>query len=101
MKTDRTIALRIILTTFSVVAIAFIFYNSSFSADESSEQSGFFLGLLNGIFKSLGIGTELTDFFIRKSAHFLEYFILGLLLGSAAYNYVLRIKEGQLVSFLF
>ena len=98
MKTDRTIALRMILTTFSIVAIAFIFYNSSFSADESSLQSGLVLSFINGILKSFGIGAEASELFIRKTAHFVEYFVLGLLLSSAAYNYVLRISRTLMIA---
>ena len=58
-----------------------IFYLSSQSADESSEQSGF---LLNLIMKIFGSGF-FTQFIIRKLAHFCEFTLLCFLFNCSFY----------------
>ena len=93
MKSKRNILLRLILTALSAAAVIFIFYNSSVDADASSEQSGFVLKWLSGLLNSLGFKVELTEHFVRKTAHFIEYFVLGGLLSGAAYSYVLSRKR--------
>lgn len=61
--------------------IIFIFSNSLTPAVISSENSGFALRIARTCFDSLGISAPwLTDHVIRKSAHFAEYTLLGLLL---------------------
>ena len=63
----------------SVVCMGVIFYLSSRTADQSSRESGAVLAWLTRL---LGDGW-LTDFLVRKSAHFLEYTGLCLLLSFA------------------
>lgn len=63
----------------SVVCMGVIFYLSSRTADQSSRESGAVLAWLTRL---LGDG-RLTDFLVRKSAHFLEYTGLYLLLSFA------------------
>ena len=54
---------------------------SSFNSTASSSQSGFIVNILNNI---LNINnTEILSLIIRKSAHFTEYFILGMLVYNA------------------
>ena len=62
--------------------MAVIFYFSSRTADNSAKQSG---GILEFLIKLFG-DNFFTDFIVRKSAHFLEFTGLCLLL-SAAYYY--------------
>ena len=88
MKRRRLTVLRIVLTVLSAAALVFIFYNSSLDAVESSEQSGTMLGGINAFLRSLGIPIELSDHFIRKTAHFVEYFVLGGLFSLTAFAYV-------------
>ena len=59
------------------LCVAFIFYNSSLPAIESSEVSE---GLTYKIYEFLNLDIEFYYFhiFIRKLAHFIEYFGLGL-----------------------
>lgn len=64
----------------SVVCMGVIFYLSSRTADQSSRESGAVLAWLTRL---LGDG-RLTDFLVRKSAHFLEYTGLCLLLSLPA-----------------
>lgn len=54
-----------------------IFIMSSFNSTESSNQSGFIVNIISGIFNINNI--ELLSLIIRKLAHFTEYFILGIL----------------------
>lgn len=63
----------------SAVCMGVIFYLSSRTADQSSRESGAVLAWLTRL---LGDG-RLTDFLVRKSAHFLEYTGLCLLLSFA------------------
>ena len=88
MTKKGRIALRVILTALSAAAVGFIFYNSSLDAVRSSEQSGSLLDSINAFLQSLGLGIELSDHFIRKTAHFVEYFVLGLLLSGTWYAYI-------------
>ena len=63
--------------TYFVLTIAvmlLIFIHSAMPADLSSEESGFFVSLITRVIPA---DPELTTFFIRKTAHFLEYLFLG------------------------
>ena len=98
MKRQGMIAIRVILTALSVMAVGFIFYNSSLDAVESSGQSGSLLGVINDLLERIGLGIELSDHFIRKAAHFTEYFVLGALIGAAAYSYVMRRRRMLMIT---
>lgn len=71
--------LAILFWILSAICFGIIFYFSSRTADDSSEQSSFILNLLMKIF---GTGA-LSDFIIRKCAHFLEYVGTCLLINCA------------------
>lgn len=86
----RTVILRIILTALSVAAVAYIFHHSMMNADDSTVQSDSVMGGLNGFLSALGIPVTLSEYFIRKTAHFVEYFVLGGLLSATAWVYVHR-----------
>ena len=60
-----------------ILCICFIFYNSSLPAIESSEVSE---GLSYQLYEFLNLNIDFHTFhiFIRKCAHFIEYFGLGL-----------------------
>ncbi len=62
---------------------ALIFYGSSNSGDTSGNQSASFLKVLADLF---GGNFPLSEYFIRKCAHFSEYFILGCLLFKGFYK---------------
>ena len=89
VKERRLIVIRIVLTVLTVAMIGFIFSNSMADADDSSEQSGALLRWINGVLRSVGLG-ELSEHFIRKTAHFTEYFVLGALLSATAFAYLRR-----------
>lgn len=61
----------------TIIYIPFIFYRSTLSADDSTVESTNVLGLLGSIFEFLGLNMELTDFIVRKAAHFCEFALLG------------------------
>ena len=70
-----------IWTAVLVLYILFIFSNSLTPGDESSSQSGFVLELAKRCLAAVGLGqVGITEHFIRKMAHFSEYFILGALI---------------------
>lgn len=92
MKNHRRIALCIVLTLLSVAAVSFIFYNSSQTADDSTVRSSGIREVINRFLHSVGIEWELTEYFTRKAAHFIEFFTLGALLSATLYVYVPRTR---------
>lgn len=77
MKTPKTKLIHPILT---LLWVGVIFTFSLSSGAESSLQSGMIVSFVRSAFSALHIPTEGYDlvFWIRKLAHFTEYFILGL-----------------------
>lgn len=73
---------------YGVAALAFtglIFYNSSLPAELSDETSYFFVNLIAGInsFLDKPVPLPAMNHYIRKTAHFTEYFVQALLLCNA------------------
>lgn len=69
---------RIALIVAMIATVLFVFYNSSLSKEESSEQSGIVGEIVEEI---LPDNTPIEDFFLenlRKIAHFTEYGLLGI-----------------------
>ena len=81
--------LKRLLPVLAVMAVIFI--HSAMPADLSSQESSFFVELLQ---KWLPVGAGPLTFFVRKGAHFLEYAALG----GAIWNY--RSAQGKLSSWL-
>ena len=99
MSKRKLLWVRIILTALGVLAVGFIFCNSMMDADESTVQSDATMGWLSGLLKSLGFkDIEMTSHFIRKTAHFVEFFTMGALLSGAVYSYVLSVKRMLLIA---
>ena len=68
-------------TILIVFYVGFIFNNSITPAAESSRQSGRVLAMVLAVLQAAGLdGAVVTEHFIRKMAHFTEYFLLGVLL---------------------
>ena len=63
-----------------ILALLFIFHNSMYPIIQSDQQSGFVLDALNRYFAANGLNVALTQFEVRKLAHFIEYLIFGFLL---------------------
>ena len=70
----------LILLLLTVGWLTFIFSNSLRNGLESGQQSKRLLHLLQGILDSLGMPVQISEYFLRKLAHFGEYAILSLLL---------------------
>lgn len=73
----------------AVLWMVFIFIMSSLEGDVSNARSYFIVD----IFKSIGVTTSTEDgailnFIIRKSGHFIEYFILAILMYNALIDVV-------------
>lgn len=60
-----------------IVWMIFIFVMSSFNSDISSSQSDIAVNFISNLFQIDSVNN--ISFIIRKLAHFIEYFILGLL----------------------
>ena len=68
MKKTRLLKILIIIT------LAFIWIHSTMPPDVSSDESGFVVKILEGVF---GTG-NVSELLVRKLAHFTEYCLLGL-----------------------
>lgn len=79
-KKKRVFAI-VVCSFLLVFMTAFIFGNSLLVAEQSAANSGRFVPLIQKALSSIGFDAKADDvsFFIRKTAHFLEYFILGTL----------------------
>lgn len=73
MRKKFSIIIRILL----IFWLLLIFTMSSFSPSTSNSQSSFIINLISPYIKE--IPADLLTFIVRKSAHFLEYAILGIL----------------------
>ena len=100
---------RKVWTVVTLVYVLFIFSNSIKPSDISSADSGRVLRMIQESFISLGISVGwLTEHIIRKTGHFSEYTLLGILLYGcvksygfpAERRYFIRITAGFLVPFL-
>lgn len=92
---------KIIWWSLIVIWCGFIFFQSNQPGEISSMQSNIFVVLVDKMLTPLfgRWNTEMYSFFIRKTAHFTEYFILGLLLYRGFYS-PLKQKNAFLISFL-
>ena len=63
-----------------IAFIAFIFSNSLDSMSDSAEKSGRILKFVNGLLEKINFPILFSETFVRKAAHFLEFFILGTIL---------------------
>lgn len=64
----------------TILIVAFIFYNSIQNGESSSNASTVVLNLINDLISSIGINFQFSGHFIRKLAHFVEFFSLGFFL---------------------
>lgn len=91
--TNKTLVLRIVFTTLTIALNAFIWLHSLASADESSKESEGVLNFLNNFLCGLGIEPMLTDFIVRKLAHFLEFTAFGALLSATYISYTNQLAK--------
>lgn len=89
-QNSSSTAKRIVLTILSISLIIFIFYNSLFDGDDSSDRSLGVLDFINNTLQSVGIGLTVSHHFVRKAAHFTEFFVLGTLLFFTVRAYITK-----------
>ncbi len=70
---------RRIFTVITALFILFIFHNSMFSGPQSGSMSGYVTNLLNRILSAVSLPRQISDHVVRKAAHFVEYFLFGIL----------------------
>lgn len=77
---------KIIWFLLTIIWVVFIFFNSLRTADESSNTSGVLVNLALDILETFNItiNPNTLSLLIRKSAHFIEFSILGIF----AYNFM-------------
>lgn len=73
-----------------------IFIFSHQPAGSSDKQSGFFVSLLEPV--SPVVDTDLLTFLTRKAAHFILYFVLGILIYNAVRLHAPSRKQAALIS---
>ncbi len=75
---------RVIWTALLLLHIGFIYHNSLTPAVVSSQQSGTVLAMARSILAGIGLPEAwLTEHIVRKTAHFVEYALLGFLLWNS------------------
>ena len=77
-----------------ILWMIFIFVMSSFDATSSSNQSNFIVDIITSIINIKDIG--LLSLIIRKLAHFIEYFILGI----SVINFITRYDKKIIIAIL-
>lgn len=75
---------KLLISLLLIFQMLFIFIMSSFGSDSSNAQSGQIIQVLRQVFPSLsshtsGLDASVLTFIVRKTAHFTEYAILGIL----------------------
>ena len=79
---------RVVWTLAAVLYVAFIFHNSMTPAVESSRQSGAVVRAVVAALGNLGLeGGWVTEHLVRKTAHFVEYAVLGVILWNCLRAY--------------
>jgi VanZ family protein len=70
-----------VFLSLSLLMTLLIWTNSLLPGELSSNQSGFFVGIASNILQrvNMSVPTELLSFWMRKIAHFTQFFILGML----------------------
>lgn len=82
---------RLLYIILNILIICFIFYNSIKNGEESSNASRVVLNYINQFFEIIGTEINITGYFIRKMAHFVEFFALGLSI-TLLFNSFLELK---------
>lgn len=86
-KPPKNLMFFIVMTVLTVLFISFIFIHSLINADASAEESLATMAFFQGILNALGIPLNLTDYIMRKTAHFCEFGVLGILVSLTFYSY--------------
>ncbi len=79
---------RYVTTIISVIILAFIFFQSIKSANQSSTDSGRVLTFLNSLASLVGLDNPFTHEGVRTLAHFGEFSVLGMALSAMYSTYL-------------
>lgn len=93
MKNKTVVIKCVVLTSMTLLLITYIFINSSFDADTSDSHSLGIRAMINDFFASINICIVLSDHFVRKCAHFVEFFALGTLLFFTVKSYIQSVDK--------
>ncbi len=86
-KTARNTGFRAVMLIITALCISFAFIHSFMPADVSSQESSAVLVFFQNLFNIFGISAELTDHIVRKTAHFVEFAIIGAMMMNTAYSF--------------
>ncbi len=81
MSINKTVILHIVWIVLVLLWCGYIFSNSLTPAEQSSEKSQGVLETVEEIIHKYDEDVELSHHFVRKAAHFIEFFVLGVLLS--------------------
>lgn len=102
MRNIKSLNKRWIWNLVAVIYICIIYGHSLMPADQSSAESGFVLQKLLGLFDAVGIsGAWLSEHLVRKTAHFMEYAVVGLLLRPLLKTNGLLARYGVMAAVFF
>lgn len=98
----KQIGLRVLLTTVTLLFVAWIYSNSLKNGADSTAQSGKVLTLLRNVFAFLFPKSDflISMHFVRKAAHFCEYALFGFLMFFTWKSYRLKTWLSALFSCL-
>lgn len=88
MEKSKIVTHRVVLCVLTALMISFIFLNSALDADSSNTYSFGVREFINSVLQSLNISITLTEHFVRKTAHFVEFFVLGALLFATVRSFI-------------
>jgi len=77
----------------------FIFHFSLAAAEESDATSGRVTAFFNTVLADMGASLRLSGAFVRKAAHFTEFFVLGLLAFGTAAAFLQKYRLPAAVAF--
>ncbi len=77
----------VVMLIITALYICFIWWHSTLNADQSTIESTGVLLAVQNFLKAVGLNAHLTDYIIRKSAHFCEFALLGCLSMWTSYSH--------------
>ena len=104
MKFDFLKKRKILIILWCIVLVAwmcFIFSNSFENAEESSDTSQGVVEIIEEIVQTVEPEFEISDNFVRKLAHFIEFFILGFIFNISYFIYARDLKYHTVLSLFF
>lgn len=82
-----------------IIWMLIIFIMSSFNSSDSSNQSNYIVNIISEIFNINNL--NILNLIIRKTAHFTEYLILGILIYNCTLNYNQNTITAVLICILY